>query len=385
MPSSALSHLECSKCGATHDADVAQHLCSCGGPLLARYDFARAARTLTREALEERPDCLLRWVELLPLRDPAQAVTLGERETPLVALERTGAALRIERLLVKDESLLPTSSFKARGAAMGVSRARELGVRDVSLPTNGNAGSAWAAYAARAGIRARIVMSREAPEIHWRECAIAGAEVHLVEGNIADAGRFSADLVALHGCYDASGFREPYRVEGKKTMGFEIARAMGWRLPDVIVYPTGGGVGLIGIDKAFAELKALGLIGAHVPRFVAVQSSGCAPIVRAWQTSADAAIAWERPRTIAYGINVPKALADFLVLRVLYASKGRAVAVPDSAIAAMIERVARSDGYLLCPEGAATLVAAQELRAAGWISAADRVLAINTGSGLKCL
>lgn len=382
---SALSHLECSKCAAQLDADIEQHLCSCGGPLLARYDFARAALTLARESVEKRPDNLMRWAELLPLRRPAEAVTFGERETQLMALGRTGGAWGMSHLAVKDESSLPTASFKARGAAIGVSRARELGVRDAALPTNGNAGSAWAAYGARAGIHVRVTMSREAPAIHRRECEAAGAEVYLVDGTITDAGRSSAELVKRHGCYDASSLREPYRVEGKKTMGFEIARAYGWRLPDVIVYPTGGGVGLIGIRKAFEELHALELIGPKVPRFVAVQTSGCAPIVRAWHDHAEIANEWQKPHTIAYGINVPKALADFLVLRILYATSGCAVAVDDAAIVAMIRHIGREEGALLCPEGAATLVAAKELRTSGWIRDDDRVLAINTGSGLKYL
>jgi threonine synthase len=385
MPASALSHLECARCAARLDADVEQHSCACGGPLRARYDLEKAARSLTRQTLEERPGDLLRWTELLPLRDPPKMATLGERETPLLRLDRTGAALGITHLIVKDESQLPTGSFKARGAAIGVSRARELGIRVLTLPTNGNAGAAWSAYGARAGMRTHVVMSRDAPPIHRHECAMAGAEVHLVDGSIADAGRVSADFVKSHGWYDASGQREPYRVEGKKTMGFEIARAFGWRLPDVIVYPTGGGLGFIGIHKAFEELQALGFVGPQLPRFVAVQSSGCAPLVRAWQDRADAAAEWANPRTIAYGINVPKTLGDFLVLGILRTTQGTAIAVEDVDIAAMREQVGRVEGLALCPEGAATLVAAQELRSNGWIRAGELVLAINTGSGLKYL
>jgi threonine synthase len=385
MFTSALSHLECSKCAAQLDADVQQHLCPCGGPLLARYDTAKAAQTLTHQSLEDRSGDLLRWTELLPLRNPTEAVSLGERETPLFALEKTGAAFGIAHLIVKDESHLPTGSFKARGAAIGVSKARELGVRELALPTNGNAGAAWAAYAARAEMRAHIVMSRDAPPIHRRECSMAGAEVHLVDGSIADAGKVSAGLVSSRGCYDASGFREPHRIEGKKTMGFEIARALDWRLPDVIVYPTGGGLGFIGIHKGFEELRALGLIGSQLPRFVAVQSSGCAPMVRAWQQNAETATEWTQPHTIAYGINVPKSLGDPLVLKILRATEGTATSVDDSAIKSMIEQVGREEGILLCPEGAATLVAAKQLRASGWIRADDRVLVMNTGSGLKYL
>ena len=383
MIESALTHLECTRCSAMLDADVEQHSCACGGPLRGRYDLEKAARTLTPQAIEERPADLLRWGELLPLRAPHEMATLGERETPLLALDRTSAALDIAHLVVKDESRLPTGSFKARGAAIGVSRARELGIRTFTLPTNGNAGAAWAAYAARAGMQAHVVMSRDAPPIHRRECAMAGAEVHLVDGSIADAGRLSADLSKSHGWYDASGQREPYRIEGKKTMGFEIARALGWRLPGVIVYPTGGGLGFIGIHKAFEELQALGFVGPDLPRFVAVQASGCAPLVRAWHDRSDSAAEWANPRTIAYGINVPKTLGDFLVLDILRTTNGTAIAVDDSHIATMREQVGREEGILLCPEGAATLVAAQELRKSGWIRAGERVLAMNTGSGLK--
>jgi len=383
MSESALSHLECTRCAAKLDADVEQHSCSCGGPLRGRYDLKKAGRTLTLQAIEERPADLLRWVELLPLRVPVEIVTLGERETPLLTLDRIGAALDIEHLIVKDESHLPTGSFKARGATIGVSKARELGIRTLTLPTNGNAGAAWAAYAARAGMRAHVVMSRDAPLIHRRECAAAGAEVHLVDGSIADAGRVSADLAKSHGWYDASGQKEPYRIEGKKTMGFEIARALGWRLPDVVVYPTGGGLGFIGIHKAFEELQALGFVGSQLPRFVVVQSAGCAPLVRAWDDRADAATEWKHPQTIAYGINVPKTVGDFLILSILRATDGTAIAVDDSDIAAMRDKVGREEGILLCPEGAATLAAAQALRRSGWITAGERVLAMNTGSGLK--
>ena len=385
MPQSTLSHLECTRCGARLDANVEQHSCSCGGPLRACYDLEKAARALTKQTIEERPADLLRWVELLPLRDPAGAVTLGERETPLVRLDRTGAAFDIEHLIVKDESQLPTGSFKARGAAIGVSRARELGIQTLTLPTNGNAGAAWSAYAARAGIKAHIVMSHDAPPIHRRECTMAGADVHLVHGSIADAGRLSAEFVQSQGWYDASGQREPYRVEGKKTMGFEIARAFDWRLPDVIVYPTGGGLGFIGIHKAFEELQALGLVGTRLPRFVAVQSSGCAPLVRAWNDRAEIAAPWVNPTTIAYGINVPKTLGDFLVLDILRKTSGTAIAIDDSDIATTREHVGREEGIPVGPEGAATLAAARALRKSGWIGSGERVLAINTGSGLKYL
>ncbi len=379
---SALTHLECSACGERYDADVPQNLCRDGKPLLARYDLAAAARTLTANSLRDREPSLWRYAELLPLRDHAHRVSLGESMTPLLALPRTGARHDLD-LYVKDEGLLPTASFKARGAAVGVSRAKELGITAFAMPTNGNAGGAWSAYAARAGMQAHIVMPQTAPHVNRLETVMAGADVRLVDGLISDAGKIVARAVARGGVFDASTLKEPYRIEGKKTMGFELAEQFGWRVPDVIVYPTGGGVGLIGIDKALRELHAIGLLDARMPRMVAVQSTGCAPIVRAFEAGAKESVFWENARTVAFGITVPKALGDSLVLESLYATKGTAIAIEDNAILAGQREIASGDGVFICPEGGATLAAAIALRERGWIRAGERVLLINTGSGLK--
>src|SRR5215472_3035807 len=355
---SALSHLACPKCQARHDADVIAQLCSCGSPLLARYDLERVASSATRAAIDARDDTLWRWSELLPVRDAANRVSLGERTTPIVALAESGSRSGIGSLRIKDEGLLPTGSFKARGAAIGISRARELGVRAFALPTNGNAGAAWSAYGRRAGMEAYFAMPKSAPPIHRFECQAVGAHVTLVDGLISDAGKLVAQWVRERGLYDASTLKEPYRIEGKKTLGFEIAMQFAWDVPDVILYPTGGGVGLIGIDKALEELRALGWIGERRPRVVAVQSSGCAPIVRAWEAKERASVMWEGARTAAFGINVPKALGDFLVLEAVYSSEGCAIAVDDDAIVAARDAVAENDGVLLGLEGAATIAAA---------------------------
>lgn len=380
---SALSHLECPKCHARHDADVIAQLCSCGSPLLARYDLERVAASASRVAIDARADTLWRWSELLPVRDVAFRVSLGERATPIVGLPQVGMQSGVASLAIKDEGLLPTGSFKARGAAIGISRALELGVRAFALPTNGNAGAAWSAYGRRAGMEAHFAMPKGAPLIHRFECEAVGAHVTLVDGLISDAGKLVAQWVHERGLYDASTLKEPYRIEGKKTLGFEIAQQYGWDVPDVILYPTGGGVGLIGIDKALAELRTLGWVGDKRPRMVVVQASGCAPIVRAWENKERASVMWEGARTAAFGINVPKALGDFLVLAAVYSSYGCAIAVDDAAIVAARDDVASSDGVLLGLEGAATIAAARVLRENGWIADGERVLAINTGSAFK--
>ena len=324
-----------------------------------------------------------RYAELLPLHDWEHRTSLGETLTPVVPIENTGAHLAIDRLYVKDEGRLPTGSFKARGAAAGVSRARELGVTAFAMPTNGNAGSAWSAYGARAGIEAHIVMPRSAPAATQNECKLAGAHVTFVDGTISDAGKIVAQRVADSGIYDASTLKEPYRIEGKKTMGFEIAEQFGWNLPDVILYPAGGGVGLIGIAKALEELRRIGLLDGASPRFVAVQAEGCAPLVRAWREGKRESAFWENAHTRAFGINVPKALGDFLVLGAVYDSHGAAVAVSDEALTQMQGAVLRRDGLHLCAEGAATVAAAGLLRAQQWIRAGERVLCINTAAGVK--
>jgi threonine synthase len=382
---SYLTHLECPRCGAGHDAHRPQNLCACGSPLLGRYDLDAAGRAVDPHAFAARSADLWRYRELLPVGDDAAVVTLGEGFTPLLPVPGYGAAIGVPRLLVKDEGLVPTGSFKARGAAVGVSRAKELGIRHVAMPTNGNAGAAWATYAARAGIRASICMPVGAPSITRRECVAAGAELSLVDGLIGDAGRVIADLVAASGgnVFDVSTLKEPYRVEGKKTMGLEIVEQLGWRVPDVIVYPTGGGVGLIGIDKALTELRGLGWIGDRVPRLVAVQSSGCAPIVRAFHAGATRVEPWVDAGTVAFGINVPAPLGDELVLTALTRSGGTAIAVDDADLLADLRAFAAREGLLLCPEGAAALTATRLLRERGWLREDDEVVVLNTGAGMK--
>ncbi|TCC44663.1 threonine synthase [Kribbella capetownensis] len=382
MPFSALSHLDCPKCGLTYSPDQVIGLCSCGSPLLARYDVQ--AIMLTKDELATRPPDLWRYHELLPVRSPENVVTLGEGMTPLLPLPRYGHELGVERLLMKDEGLIPTGTFKARGAAVGVSRAYEVGVRKIAMPTNGNAGSAWAAYAARAGMEALIAMPIAAPEICRREVKVVGAELHLIDGLIGDAGAFiRAELEKRDGYLDVSTLKEPYRIEGKKTMGLEIAEQLGWQLPDVILYPTGGGVGIIGIWKALVELRELGWIDGPLPRLVAVQSSGCAPIVRAWEKGLPESEPWPDAQTVAFGITVPKALGDFLVLQAIAETDGCAVAVDDEDLLAEQHKVAQLEGSFICPEGAANFAAVRQLRESGWIHADEQVVALNTGAGLK--
>ncbi|MCM0675583.1 threonine synthase [Micromonospora phytophila] len=380
-----LSHLECPRCGREQDAGKPANLCDCGSPLLARYDLAAVAKVVTPERFPLRPADLWRYRELLPVADPRHMTTLGEGWTPLLRTPTYGAEIGVADLMVKDEGLTPTGSFKARGAAVGVSRARELGVERIAMPTNGNAGAAWATYAARAGLGATIVMPLDAPTICRRECVAAGADLRLVDGLISDAGRHVAALVADSGgaIFDADTLREPYRLEGKKTMGYEIVEQLGWQVPDVIIYPTGGGVGLIGIHKALHELRELGWVGDKLPRLVAVQSTGCAPIVRAFAAGEDRARPWADAHTVAFGITVPAPLGDELILAALRESSGTAVAVDDAEILADLRDFAAREGLLLCPEGAACLTAARQLRASGWIRAGERVVVLNTGSGLK--
>ncbi len=377
---SALSHLECGRCGTWHEADKPQNLCECGTPLLVRYDLA-AVRVSTSD-IARRPANLWRYRELLPVRDPANVVTLGEGMSPILPLPSYGARIGVPNLLVKEEGALPTGSFKARGAAVGVSRARELGIERITMPTNGNAGAAWATYAARAGMASLVVMPKDAPAITRMECAMAGARLYIVDGLIGDAGRLAAQAVG-DGWFNTSTLKEPYRIEGKKTMGLEIVEQLGWRVPDVIVYPTGGGVGLIGIRKALDEMVALGWLTGRLPRLVAVQSSGCAPIVRAFEQGADTAEPWQDAATVAFGINVSSALGDFLILSAIRDTGGTAVAVDDATILAEQAECAASEGVLMCPEGAATLAAVSQLRKSGWLDGSEEVVVLNTGSDLK--
>lgn len=384
MPYSSLSHLECSATGERLDADRVQGLSAVGKPLLARYDLDEVRATLTKDEVASRPHDLWRYHEVLPVRDPAHVTTLGEGMTPLLPLPAYGASIGVPGLLMKDEGLVPTGSFKARGAAVGVSRARELGVRAVAMPTNGNAGAAWSVYAARAGIGSLVVMPVDAPEITRRECVAAGAELYLVDGLINHAGALvKAAVEEREGYQEVSTLKEPYRIEGKKTMGYEIAEQLGWEVPDVILYPAGGGVGLIGIHKAMRELQELGWIGERLPRLVCVQSTGCSPLVDAFDAGLEESTLVEGTHTLAFGINVPKALGDFLVLRAVRESGGTAVAVSDETILAETTALAHAEGTWICPEGAACMAAARELRASGWIADGERVVVLNTGTGLK--
>lgn len=359
-------------------------LCSCGSPLLARYDLDEVRAGLSKEEVAARPADLWRYHELLPVRAAENVISLGEGMTPLLPMPVYGRELGVDRLLMKDEGLIPTGTFKARGAAVGVSRAREVGVRNIAMPTNGNAGSAWATYAARAGMAALIAMPVAAPEICRREVTVVGAELKLIDGLIGDAGAWvRSELAVREGYQDVSTLKEPYRIEGKKTMGLEIAEQLGWKLPDVILYPTGGGVGLIGIWKALAELASLGWVDGPMPRLVAVQATGCAPIVQAWEKGLPSSESWPNAQTVAFGLTVPKALGDFLVLQAIAETGGCAIAVDDADILAAQRRCAELEGAFICPEGAANFAAVQQLRASGWIGAGDRVVALNTGTGLK--
>jgi threonine synthase len=386
MGYSRLSHLECGRCGAEHRADVPQNLCTgCASPLLARYDLDAVRASVRPEQVAERAPDLWRYHELLPVADRKAVVSLGEGMTPLLPLPRYGEHIGLPRLLMKDEGLVPTGSFKARGAAVGVSRAAELGVERLAMPTNGNAGAAWALYGARAGLAATIVMPVDAPEITRRECVAAGADLHLVDGLISDAGRIVADLVASSDgtVFDASTLKEPYRIEGKKTMGIEIVEQLGWETPDVILYPTGGGVGLIGIHKALLELRELGWISGPLPRLVAVQAEGCAPVVRAFENGERETAHWDGATTAAFGINVPKPLGDFLILDALAGTSGTAIAVSDADLLAELAEIASLEGAFVCPEGAAAFAAARRLRESGWLTPDERVVVLNTGAGLK--
>jgi threonine synthase len=384
VPYSFLSHLECSRTGDVYAADQVQGVSDVGAPLLARYDLDRLRASVSREEFAGRPPDLWRYHEVLPVRDPAHVTTLGEGMTPLLPLPTYGAAIGVPGLLMKDEGLIPTGTFKARGAAVGVSRARELGVEAVAMPTNGNAGAAWSLYAARAGLGSLVVMPVDAPEITRRECVVSGAELYLVDGLINHAGALVKAAVETRAGYqEVSTLKEPYRIEGKKTMGYEIAEQLGWQVPDVILYPAGGGVGLIGIHKAMLELRELGWIGAALPRLVAVQAQGCRPIVDAFEAGLDESTLAVDTHTIAFGINVPKALGDFLVLRGVRETGGTAIAVSDDAILAELAGLAAAEGAWICPEGAACLAAARRLRESGWIGEHERVVVLNTGAGLK--
>ncbi len=381
---SYISHLECPKCSAEYDEQQVQQLCNCGSPLLVRYDLEKVKANLSQKDLSSRTNSLWRYHELLPVHQERDVVTLGEGMTPLEKLHTLGAEYGIQNLYMKDEGIIPTGSFKTRGASVGISKAKELGIKQLAMPTNGNAGASWALYATKAKIKAIIVMPLDAPHITRQEVYIAGGDLYLINGLISDAGKAVAGLVQRHGVYDASTLKEPYRIEGKKTMGYEIAEQLDWNVPDVILYPTGGGVGIIGIYKALLEMQQLGWIEqAKLPRLVAVQAEGCAPIVSAWKKGEKESAFFENSHTSAFGINVPKALGDFLVLESLYATKGCAIAISEEYIFDAQRQVASIEGNFICPEGAATFAAARILRAQGWIQEHETVVCLNTGAGIK--
>ena len=378
-----VTHLECSYTGERHEADVLHGLSSAGKPLLVRYDLDALAKKLNKETLAARPPELWRYREFLPVRKPENVVSLGEPMTPVIPLPRIRERLGGAGLWVKDEGRLPTGSFKARGLALAVSMAKELGVRRMAMPTNGNAGAAMAAYGSHAGMESYVFCPQDTPEVNVREIAAQGARVYRVNGLINDCGRIVGEGKEAMGWFDLSTLKEPYRIEGKKTMGLELAEQFGWEVPDVVFYPTGGGTGLIGMVKAFDELEAIGWIGSKRPRMVAVQAAGCAPIVKAYDEGAEHAELWENAHTIASGIRVPVAIGDFLILRGIRSTGGFAIAVEDGAIEAALTEVAREEGLLLCPEGAATYAAYLKALDKGLVDKGERVLLFNCATGLK--
>lgn len=383
---STLLHLECPECGRHYEAGRLQTVCSsCISPLLAHYDLGRAGTTLTPRAAATRPRGIWRWAEVLPVREERHRLTLGEGDTPLLPAERLAKILKLNHLFIKDESGNPTGSFKARGLVMGVAKAIELGVRDFVIPTAGNAGGALAAYAARGKVVAHVFMPKDAPPANQLEVRAFGADLILVDGLISEAGRQAGEAARKNHWFDISTFKEPYRVEGKKTMGLEVAEQLGWQLPDVILYPTGGGTGLVGMWKAFQEMEQLGWIDSRRPRMVSVQADGCAPVVRAFERGSERIEPWQDARTIAAGLRVPGPFADRLILRAIRESKGTATAVSDAEIIEAQKDLARKEGVLAAPEGAATWAALKHLVQAGWVSPEERVVLFNTGSGLKYL
>ena len=381
---STLTHLECGYCGKHYAAEQLINLCTdCGKPLLARYDLAAAAATMTKEALAERESSLWRYEEVLPVRNDWAMLRLGEGWTPLHHATRLGDSIGCPGTYVKDEGVNVTGSFKARGLSMAVSRAYELGAKELAIPSAGNAAGAMSAYAAAAGLPAHVYMPADVPSLFRVECKELGATVTLVNGLINDCGAKVKEGVQAHGWFDVSTLKEPYRIEGKKTMGYEVAEQMNWELPDVIIYPTGGGTGLVGMWKAFDEMEQMGLIGAKRPRMVSVQSTGCAPMVRAFEQGDEFAELWQGAATVADGLRVPVAVGDFLILTALRKSGGTAIAIPDQEMLDLAQVMGKQTGVFPAPEGAACLAAQIRLLASGWIKAEEKVVLFNTGSGLK--
>jgi threonine synthase len=378
-----VSHLECGYTGETLQPDVIHELSPAGKPILVRYDLDALSSSVTKEDLAQRPDGMWRYREFLPVRRSENVVTLNETQTPLVSLDRFADRLGARSVVIKDEGRLPTGSFKARGLGMAVSMAKELGVTRLAMPTNGNAGAALAAYGSRAGMETYIFCPADTPEVNVREIALQGGKVWRVNGLIDDCGKIVGAGKEPMGWFDVSTLKEPYRIEGKKTMGLELADQLGWQLPDVILYPTGGGTGLIGMWKAFKELRTMGWISGDLPRMVAVQASGCAPMVRAYEAGERHAERWEDAATIAAGIRVPAAVGDFLILDAVRESGGFAIAVDDDAIASAQSEIPQNDGLLICPEGAATVAAYEQAIERGLIDTDERAVLFNCGNGLK--
>ena len=380
-----VTHLSCALEGTRAEPDMLHKLSPAGRPYWVHYDMAALKAHLDRDELDARPRDMWRYREMLPVRKAENVVSLGEAETPLVALSNTAAKLGVDgqNLIVKDEGRLPTGSFKARGLVMAVSMAKELDITHVAMPTNGNAGSALAAYGARAGLESIIFCPDNTPEINVREIAAQGARVYRVNGLIDECGKLIGEGCRAQGWFDLSTLKEPYRIEGKKTMGLELAQQMGWQVPDVIFYPTGGGTGLIGMWKGFKELKELGFISGKLPKMVAVQSTGCAPMVRAFEEGARHATRWENASTVASGIRVPGAVGDFMILDAVRESGGFAIAVPDEEILSATDDAAQTDGFLMCPEGGATLAAYKAALASGKVDKGERAVLFNCATGLK--
>jgi threonine synthase len=375
----------CPRCGNHFPLSMLLNLCACGSPLLVRYDLKAASAACTKTALRGRASTLWRYRELLPLQNDANLISLGEGFTPLISAKTLARELGLERLWVKEEARNPTGSFKDRGLSVAISLAKELGIKKVAIPSAGNAGGSLSAYAARAGIEAYVFMPKDTPAANQIEACQYGAHLTLVDGLINDCARIIAERKTAEGWFDVSTLKEPYRVEGKKTMGYEIAEQLNWKLPDVIIYPTGGGTGLIGMWKAFSEMEEMGWLGGERPRMVSVQASGCAPIVRAFNEGKDTATPWQDAKTVASGLRVPQAVADFLMLQALRESKGTALSMNDDEMLAEIPRVGRTEGIFFCPEGAACVAALRRLIQQKWIKATDEVVIFNTASGLKYL
>ena len=383
---SYLTHLECTYCHATYPADEVIRLCAeCSKVLYPRYDLAGARDALNPDELKNRPANMWRYFEVMPVLDEANVITLGEGFTPIFKAERLGDKIGASAVYIKDEGLNPTASFKARGLSAAVSKAKELGITKLTMPSAGNAAGAMAAYAAKGGMEAYVFMPKDAPEANQIEVSISGGDLTLIDGLISDAGILSRKRAAEEGLFDVSTLQEPYRVEGKKTMGYEIAEQSDWELPDAIIYPTGGGTGIVGMWKAFAEMEEMGWIGPKRPKMYAVQAEGCAPIVRAFREGAEFAEPWENAQTMAAGIRVPGAIGDYLILGAIRESGGGALTVTDDEMTYYMSLVASLEGMFICPEGAATAVALNKLLVAGDLSPDENILLLNTGSGLKYL